>query len=503
MYEPTSAPKVVEVEDEVVTSTTVSDYVPTVNTEQTTDDDNDVHETADKHSTTTLPPVETVETTLPYDELDNEIPDQLVEESQRVETTWNGVLDVTSGVPVTTSTVSSRLSSYEKDVDTSKYGDDKEYNVEALEPQVNEHSKQVPSGNDDDSDNDANDDLMMIVGDNDASWQPSPVKPVKSYTEIQRGVAKVEEVDITETTDYTNQAPDIIYDVTKDGFSDDAVDTFSVPVAVAFNVPAETAAPPVTTTESVQAETTQDNVDAAVTTTVADATTTAAAAVGEDEVTTTLAAVTTTTTTTAPTTTAVVTEEATTTTQAPTTTDRYPTTYSRIYNLIQRNRNNLLATTSRSVLGEVYLGSRPSTTERPAPTSSVVIDLSKSAHKIPNSLWSTFEKSRDTEQAEDNTEGYKEASIMSYSTPANNNTKADHVVAELPKPSKHESEVLVEKLERVTGGGFVPKKRISVKNKDKWLKDLVSRKYNKKPKFQRGPLLPGLTAKKVYSYPTG
>ena len=488
VYEPTSAPKVVQVEDEVLT-TTVPEYVPTVSTEQTTDNDA-VHETADKHSTTTLPSV--LETTFSYDdnELDNEIPDQLVEESQRVETTWNGVLDVTSGVPVTStetsSTVTSRLSSYEKDVDTSKYGDDKEYNVEALVPQVNEHSKQVPSGNDDDCDSNddkIDNDLMMIVGDNDASWQPSPVKPVKSYTEIQRGVARVEEVDITETTDYTNQTPDIIYDVTKDGFTDDAVDTFSVPVAVAFNVPAETAAPTVTTTETVQAETTQETVD----TTANDADVTTSVAV-EDEVTTTVAAVT--TTTAAPTTTVAVTTEevTTTTTQAPTTTEKYPTTYSRIYNLIQRNRNNLLATTSRSVFGEVYLGSRPTTTERPAPTSNVVIDLSKSAHKIPNSLWSTFEKTRETEQ-EDNTEGYKEASIMSYSTPANNTTK-DHVVAELPKPSKHESEVLVEKVERVTGGGFVPKKRISVKNKDKWLKDLVSRKYNKKPKFTRGPLLP-------------
>ena len=54
---------------------------------------------------------------------------------------------------------------------------------------------------------------------------------------------------------------------------------------------------------------------------------------------------------------------------------------------------------------------------------------------------------------------------MSYSTLANNNTK-DHVVAELPKPSKHESEseVLLEKGVRVTGGGFVPKKHISVKS---------------------------------------
>ena len=41
---------------------------------------------------------------------------------------------------------------------------------------------------------------------------------------------------------------------------------------------------------------------------------------------------------------------------------------------------------------------------------------------------------------------------MNYSSPANNNTK-DHVVAELPKPSKHEceSEVLLEKGVRCEG----------------------------------------------------
>merc|ERR1712209_154550 len=104
------------------------------------------------------------------------------------------------------------------------------------------------------------------------------------------------------------------------------------------------------------------------------------------------------------------------------------------------------------------------TTAAPATTttSTSVIDLSKSAHKIPNSLWSSFEKSRDknTDTEEDNTEGYHEASIMSYSTSGNNNNSSaeNQVVAELPKPSKHESELLVERVVKETGAaGFVPR----------------------------------------------
>ena len=506
VYEPTTSEST-RVVEEVVSTTTASEYVPTVNTELTTEDDtDDVHETADKHSTTTLPSVETTFTYVEdVDDLENEIPDQLVEESQRVETTWNGVLDeeVKDDETTSTTTVSNRLSSYEKNVDTSKFGDDKEYNVEALEPQVNEHSKQVASGNDDNNLDDNDDNLMMIAGDNDASWQPSALKPVKSYTEIERGepVSRVEEVEITETRDYS--APDIIYDVTKDGFTDDEPDTFSVPVAVAFNVPeteTESVATATTTTESSEE---QETTEAVTETESYEPTTTTAAVEAEttttvgESVTTTTGSVSTTTIADAPTTT--VTEEATTTVAA-TTTERLPTTYSRIYNLIQRNRNNLLATTGRSVFGEVFLGSRPTTTAAPATTTTSVIDLSKSAHKIPNSLWSSFEKSRDknTDTEEDNTEGYHEASIMSYSTSGNNNNSSaeNQVVAELPKPSKHESELLVERVVKETGAaGFVPKRRISSKTKEKWLKDLVQRKY-KKPKFPRGPLLPLAPIKK-------
>merc|ERR1719204_1912987 len=88
-------------------------------------------------------------------------------------------------------------------------------------PQVNEHSKPGHTGDNDDS----------------GTWQPAPVSPVKSYYEINRSepIAWVEEVKITESKDYSE--PDIIYDVTKEGFDDDK-DTFSVPVAEAFNIPA-------------------------------------------------------------------------------------------------------------------------------------------------------------------------------------------------------------------------------------------------------------------------
>ena len=61
---------------------------------------------------------------------------------------------------------------------------------------------------------------------------------------------------ITESRDYSE--PDIIYDVTKDGFDDD-VDTFSVPVAVAFNVP-ETEPPVVIQTSTVSQEVTTSDV---------------------------------------------------------------------------------------------------------------------------------------------------------------------------------------------------------------------------------------------------
>merc|ERR1711983_635932 len=217
VYEPTTSESLKEVEESVTTTTPpleYQEYVPTVKvyTEVTeeasttttvaavTEEDvqEDVHETADKHSTTTLPTV--TETTFVHDErendvdidrvdldIENEISDQLVEESQQIETTWNGVIKAEDHTQANT-----RLSTYEKNVDTSKYGDDTEYNVTGLEAQVNEHSKPV---HDDDK---------------TESWQAgaSPV-PVRSYYEMNRSqqaaapIVTIEEVEITDPKDYS------------------------------------------------------------------------------------------------------------------------------------------------------------------------------------------------------------------------------------------------------------------------------------------------------------
>ena len=354
-------------------------------------------------------------------------------------------------------------------------GVDTEYNVSGLQPQVNEHSK--PG---------------VGHGEAGAGW-PSKAgeAPVRSYTEIDRSqaTAHVEEVPITESRDYSE--PDILYDLTKDGFDDDTVDTFSVPVSVAFNVPeAET-----TTTAAVQEQTTAEaeaetstvsEVQETTTSQAREAVTSTTARLEEAELTTTEQE-----------------EAATTASPAPATTERLTTTYSRLYSLINRNRNSILAgghlvhaardtTTAR---GEVYLGTRP--TPAPATTAApttLVIDLTKSAHKVPSSLWSSFERSREVTT----TTTTETATEMSYNTPdtTNNNTgTSTNIVLELPKPSEHESELLVEKqvtsldTEKERSSGFVPRRKISSKNKEKWIKDWVSRKFNK-PKFPRGPLLP-------------
>jgi len=67
-----------------------------------------------------------------------------------------------------------------------------------------------------------------------------------------------------------------------------------------------------------------------------------------------------------------------------------------------------------------------------------------------------------------------------------------NVVVDLPKPSSHESEVLVE-IKEDNQGGFVPRRpsKISSKGKEKWIKDLVSRKKYSNSKY-RGPFSPSL-----------
>jgi len=542
----------------------------------------DVHETADKHSTTTVDPFD-VHTELPetseqlneYNDIDvdseyksgvkeidldigNEIVDQVFEESQQIETTWNGVR-----VRPEEHTVSSgRLSSYEKSFDTSKYGTDKDYKKEDLVPIVNEHGKQVTE-----KDLKKSEDVEV---DGYAGWQAS-VQPLRPYYEINRSegnspIVRIEELEITEPKDYSSEQ-DIIYDITKESFDEETErDTFSIPVSVAFNVPETTNAP----TTTIVLETT------GTTTTIRTSTTSLEESTTEEQ-------------------TPSTTEQVTTTTTTSTTTERSSpsTTYSRFYSLIQRNRKNILSTTTRRTYGEIYLGTtaepkkKDVTQTTTAPVESTSEDVGPTeksyetagAHKIPTNLWSSFEKSRDdlpsettTESADDdeiepvpvpeeipsvtevideditvdlepeenNTEGFNVASIMSYSTPdQNSNASAFPVeiveINDLPKPSEHESEVLVieeydESSEKVPkafnfnlpnaqsvdnenvqiqsfgveqviplrkpDGKYKKKTETKTKKREEWIKNWVQRKFNK-PKFPRAPLLPLAPASNV------
>merc|ERR1719309_580639 len=487
-------------------------------------------------------------------DISNGIVDQVFEESQQIETTWNGVR-----VKPEEHTVSSgRLSSYEKSFDTSKYGIDKDYKKENLVPIVNEHGKPVT----DESLKKTND----VGVDGYAGWQAS-VQPLRPYYEINRSegnspIVRIEEVEITEPKDYSASEPDIIYDLSKEGFDEETnQDTFSIPVSVAFNVPETTNIP---TTVS---ETTSTTTAIPTTTTTFEESTTE-----QQLVSTTEEFVPTTTTT----------IQTTTTTVRPTPS----TTYSRIYSLIQRNRQNLLATTGKPFV-EVFLGTTAEpkkedinivtqTTNSPAEIASEDVRATEKsfetagAHKIPTNLWSTFEKSRDdfpgektTESAEydeiepvpeeipsvtevideditvnlepeeNNTEGFNVASIMSYSTPDHNSNASAFPVEiieidDLPKPSEHESEVLVieeydESSEKVPkafnfnapstqtidnenlqvqtfgieqviplrkpDGKYKKKAETKTKKREEWIKNWVQRKFNK-PKFPRVPLPP-------------
>lgn len=146
-------------------------------------------------------------------------------------------------------------------------------------------------------------------------------------------------------------------------------------------------------------------------------------------------------------------------------------------------------TTTPTPVSEVYLGSRDPASSVPSssfslvpssrPTTSLeIINIDRkpfdSPHKIPTNLWSAFERNRGNsaaavetsaasrprqpESADINDEGLSIASIMSYTMPKDNNKTAAAAAAggkveiveidELPKPSEHESEVLV--VERVS-----------------------------------------------------
>ena len=104
----------------------------------------------------------------------------------------------------------------------------------------------------------------------------------------------------------------------------------------------------------------------------------------------------------------------------------------------------------------MFLGSRGSvstTTKQPSTTE--VIDLNKSAHKVPDNLWSSFKKSlHETSTARAN-ETSEEVSFTTQSS------VTLEIVKDLPKPNEHESEVLVvEKFPKSFG--------FKGKNREKW-----------------------------------
>ena len=488
-------------EVEETTSTTITQDSTTVATQT------EVHETADKHSTTTrLPdevatelsneiedgsvvkPVSEEELELLTLDIANEIVDQVYEESQVVETTFKGKAEDEEHTEP-----NGRLTSYEKNIDTSHFGEDKEYKKEDLKNQVvNEHGQQKAST--------AEEKLEKYAG-----WKAT-VEPVKSYFEINRKdrdkpIVSIEEVKITESKDYSE--PDIIYDDTRDSFDDDSrVDTFNVPVSVAFNVPETT---------------TPTSLDASTSTVTEEVTTVAATTEGYFK--------------------------------------RYnPTTYSRIYSLINRNKRPFTTTATEGTVREVFLGTTRrssldiSGAQTAGPTTEAVYDVTEktyeTAHKIPGKLWSAYEISReatteeieiepvpevtpleeldeetspDTERDDINTEGLNLASIMSYSMPDENSnaTALPGIVdvEELPKPSENESEVLVIEqvpesvtnnprfhkvpkaletehlipLRQKDGKKYSKKSETKTKKREEWIKNWVGRKYNK---FPRTPLLP-------------
>jgi len=537
LYEPTPFGTTLGSVDQTTTEVEVQDS--TTESSVSSTEENYVHETADKHSTSTLTPEDIATEPTENNEIDdghvgkpvseeelelltldianeivNEV-DQVFQASQVVETTYKGKIEAEEHtVP------NGRLTSYEKNIDTSQYGEDKDYKKEDLKHIVNEHGQQGTKKTN----------LEKYPG-----WKAS-AQPRRPYHEINRkdgdkGTVSIEEVEITESKDYSE--PDIIYDTTRDSFDDvKSQDSYSVPVSVAFNVPETTER---TTTEEVQSSTELVS----------------------------------------PTTT----EEPTT---ASVTTERHfrhynPTTYSRIYSLINRNKRPYTTDNSNR---EVYLGTTrrssldltgaqtavPTTTTTEGLVEYATEKTYETAHKIPGKLWSAYEISRqahvsettteeieiepvpestprvhlddetsvDAEHDEINTEGFNLASIMSYIMPdENSNATAMPGIVEiddLPKPSEHTSQVLVieqipesatndptfhklpkaidfhpsEEKESAEPQTFTTEHLINLRQKDakyskkfesktkkreEWFTNLVDRKYSK-PKFPRGPLFP-------------
>ena len=244
----------------------------------------DIHETADKHtvyqinaedvnfdlinvdvSTENVLNVEA--TSVENFEENTTDADQYQEESQKVES-WTEEDDSFAPTP----SIPTRLTNYKKDIDTSLFGEDHEYNVEELVGhQVNEHGQNIMEHVDDGSDDVVSDNYESTseAYGNNNGWAPI------SYVEIDRSksgtpVASVEEIELTESIDYSE--PDIIYDESKEGFHDDSAaakkNRFAFPVSASFNLPRTTEsatakqeptttfATPTTTTTTVEPSTT-------------------------------------------------------------------------------------------------------------------------------------------------------------------------------------------------------------------------------------------------------
>jgi len=392
----------------------------------------------------------------------------------------------------------------------------------------------------------------------------------------------VEEVPITEPKDYTE--PDVFYDINKEGFEDtaDAKEVYSFPVSAKLNLPEVTSTsaplltstllpvlledtvttvaaalqtstlPPVlsedtVTTEAVQ--TTQNvllhQTDFATATVNNNALLSTAAdmTVGEQSWTTTAyvqPSISTATTASAVVTTNLL------QTQFQDSTNRIDHEDAEVYLGVGQAQPDPLksATTSDASGFEVIHIGKPTTDPSEEP-------LNNSAHKIPNSLWTAFEHSREHEdetaspavstnpqEATEDTEeagtedGLNLAGLMSFMTP--HHEEEEHVVhptiidiEDLPKPDEHTSEVLlIEELsgyeednETEAGGHKLPKAfdfglpdvqgvesgdvqihafgleqpsplrnaEGGAKKREEWVKNWVARKYSK-PKFPRGPV---------------
>lgn len=480
------------------------------------------------------------------------------------------VLDVQE--PAVVSTPNSRLTSYEKNIDPSLFGGEFSSSSafdESAVSTVNEHGQQqvdaaaVVNADDDETINDVEteDDITSqrpeLIG-SDGGWFP-----LKQYVEIDRSAPKptatIEEVPITESKDYSD--PDIFYDVNKDGF-EDSKDEYSIPVSVKLAVPEAAATTVVaaqttvvsnpTTPSAIVEETTAAVVVAAAaeaqaTTDVVDSNAVVPTTTTFSNPSTSAAAIGLTTTafvqpaTAVPTTAAVVGLS----TEAPNPLYQDSTTLrqqqqTEIFNVASQPLEELQGPATDATGFEViHIGppAAAATTDNTAPTAEPL----NSAHKIPNSLWSVFENSREQEEA--STAAAAVASATAAATAAEEAATSSNVVVvkteDLPKPDEHTSEVLLieevptevsssssssdlvdeiieevededgHKLPKAFDFGLLADAQSVVgdvqihsfgleqsqrkegegvaKKREDWIKTWVARKFNK-PKFPRGPV---------------